>query len=142
MKRHRSISSSDDTETFFPARRIRPYRPAEKLISVVIDDTAPKKMVADDTDEPSKKHFLAKLKCIQDDHDTSDFTIICSGKEIKVHRLVLSLQSGYFALLFKSDFKVRLTVTYIILFYADMSVRRISRARSPLIKSHWLRLKR
>ncbi|KAF7194960.1 hypothetical protein HII31_03634 [Pseudocercospora fuligena] len=53
----------------------------------------------------SKKHFFEKLKDTRADHDTSDFTIVCSGKDIKVHRLVLSLHSGYFARLFKSDFK-------------------------------------
>lgn len=40
-----------------------------------------------------------------DTQEFSDFTFIVSGKEFKVHKLIMGLASPYFATLIKSDFK-------------------------------------
>lgn len=51
--------------------------------------------------------FLEKLVRTASDGHLADFTICCGGEEFKVHKIILSLHSGYFERLFKSEFKVR-----------------------------------
>lgn len=55
----------------------------------------------------SKDNFLSALGDKLNDAETADFTTICGSEEIKVHKLVLRLHSGYFDRLFKSQFQVR-----------------------------------
>lgn len=58
-----------------------------------------------------QKEFLENLGQIATHADTADFTIACDGDEHRVHKLILSLHSKYFARLFKGgQFKVGFTL--------------------------------